>query len=74
MSTTHSTTSKLMLYKNNEYTDLKLEKSSFTFFTRVQVSSPSPKSNRKGNEKFGLWAVSKILSSVSIFKHEGGLY
>ena len=43
---------------------------------RVQVPSPSPKSNRKGKEEFGLWAVSKILWATTpptTFKHEGCL-
>ena len=42
---------------------------------RVQVQSPSPMSNGKGKEEFGLWAVSKILwaAQPTTFKHAGGL-
>ena len=32
--------------------------------SKAQVQSPSPKSNRKGKDEFGLWAVSKILCSA----------
>ena len=45
--------------------------------SKTQVQSPSPKSNRKGKEEFGLWAVSKILWATTTppitFKNEGGL-
>ena len=45
---------------------------------RVQVPSPSPKSNRKGIGEFKLWAVSKIFWATTTtppttFKHEWGL-
>ena len=32
--------------------------------SKSQVPNPSPKSNRKGKEEFGLWAVSKILEAT----------
>ena len=38
---------------------------------RVQVPSPSPKSNMKGKEEFGLWAVSKI-SGACLCRLESG--